>query len=98
MKSTPFNKTSASKSLCLFTNILDVKKKMSKRCIGAAKSKHRAMNVGNSLWTKEEKLKGHSKINEQIKRNMYAWITRHSQVLQSPISNDYFKVTNITLK
>ena len=40
----------------------------------------------------ENKTKGHSKINEQIKRNMYAWITLHPQVFQSPISNDCLKV------
>ena len=38
------------------------------------------------------KQKGHSKINEQIKRNLYTWITRHPQVFQSPISNDCLKV------
>ena len=37
MTSTPVNKPSASKSLCLFTNILDVKKNIAKRCIVAAK-------------------------------------------------------------
>ena len=37
--------------------------------------------------------KGHSKINEQIKRNLYTWITRHPQVVQSPISNDGLKMT-----
>ena len=36
--------------------------------------------------------KGHSKINDQIKRNLYTWITRHPQVFQSPISNDCLKV------
>ena len=50
------------------------------------------MKVGNSLWTKKTKQKGHSKINEQIKRNLYTWITRHPQVVQSPISNDCLKV------
>ena len=50
------------------------------------------MKVCNSLWTKKTKRKGHSKINEQIKRNMYKWITRHPQVVQSPISNDCLKV------
>ena len=49
------------------------------------------MKVGTSLWTKK-KLKGRSKINEQIEPNMYAWITCHSQVFQSPISNDCLKV------
>ena len=33
-----------------------------------------------------------TKINEQIKRNLYTWITRHPQVVQSPISNDCLKV------
>ena len=37
MKSTPVKKPSARKSLCLFTNILDVKPKIAKRCFVAAK-------------------------------------------------------------
>ena len=41
---------------------------------------------------KKTKRKGHSKITEQIKRNLYTWITRHPQVVQSPISNDCLKV------
>ena len=40
---------------------------------------------------KEIKYKGYSKINEQIKRNLYTWITRHPQVVQSPICNDCIK-------
>ena len=47
--------------------------------------------MGNSLWTNKPKRKGHSKINDQIKRNLYAWITRHLQNFQSPISNDCLK-------
>ena len=39
-----------------------------------------------------KKRKGHSKINEQIKRNLYTWITRYPQVVQSPIYNDFIKV------
>ena len=50
------------------------------------------MKVGNSLWTKERKLKWHSKINEYIKRNLFARITCHPQFFQSPISNDSLKV------
>ena len=41
---------------------------------------------------KKTERKGHSKINEQIKCNLYTWITRHPQVVQSPISNDCLKV------
>ena len=88
--STPVKKPSARKSLCLFTNILGVKPKTEKRRFVAANSRRKALKVGNSLWTK--KRKGHSKINEQIKRNLYTWITRHPQVVQPPISNDCLKV------
>ena len=49
MTSTPFNKPSARKSLCLFTNIFDVKPKTAKLCIGVAKSKRTAKKVGTSL-------------------------------------------------
>ena len=49
MTSTPVKKPSASKSLCLFTNILNVKPKTAKRCIGAEKSKPIAIKFGNSL-------------------------------------------------
>ena len=40
----------------------------------------------------KNKLKGHSKINEQIKRNLYTWVTGHPQVFKSPISNNCLKV------
>ena len=39
-----------------------------------------------------KKIKGHSKINEHIKLNLYVWITCHPHVVQSPISNDFLKV------
>ena len=63
LTSTPVNKLSARKSLCLFTTILDVKPKTAKRRIVATKSKRRAMKVGSSQRTKKIKIKGHSKIN-----------------------------------
>ena len=75
---------------CVFTNILDVQPKTAKRRFVAAKSRRKSMKVCNSLWKK--KRKGHSKINDQIKRNLYTWITRHPQVVQSPISNYCLKV------
>ena len=55
MTSTPVNKPSARKSLCLFTNILYVKWKAEKCIIVDAKSKHRAMKIGNNQCTKKEK-------------------------------------------
>ena len=89
MTSSPVNKPIDRKPLCLFTKILDVKPKTTKRRIVAEKSKRKAMKVCNRLWKKKKK---HSKINEQIKRNLYTWITRHPQVVQSPIYNDCLKV------
>ena len=55
MTSKPVKKPSASKSLCLFTKILDVKQKTEKFRIVAAKSKRRDMKVGTSLCTKKTK-------------------------------------------
>ena len=92
MNQTTVKKPSARKSLCLFTNIFDVKKKTVKRGVGAAKTKRKPIKVGNILWTNITKLKGNSKINDQIRRNMYAWITPHPQNVKSPISNDFLKV------
>ena len=50
------------------------------------------MKVGTSQWIKKIKRKGHSKTNYQIKLKLYLWIKRHTQVFQSPISNDCIKV------
>ena len=50
------------------------------------------MKVGKSLGTKKRKQKWHSKINKQIKSNLYEWITRHPQVVQSPIYNNSPKI------
>ena len=49
------------------------------------------MKVGNNLLNKKTQ-KGHSRINEQIKHNLYTQIKRHPQVVQLPISNDCLKV------
>ena len=59
LTSTPVKKPSARKSLCLFTNILDVKNKTAKHRVGAAKSKLGAMKVDTSQWTNKTKRKGH---------------------------------------
>ena len=50
------------------------------------------MKVCNSLLTKKPKRKGHSKLIEKIKRILYKCITRHPQVVQSPISNYCLRV------
>ena len=48
---TPVKKPSTRISLCLFTNMLNVKKKTTKRRARAAESKRRSMKVVNILWT-----------------------------------------------
>ena len=58
MISTPVKKPSASKSLCLFTNILDVKPKTTKRRNVTAKSERKFMKVVNNLLTKKKNEKG----------------------------------------
>ena len=43
----------------LFTNIFDVKSRTSIRHVASAKSKHRAIKAGSSLWENKTKQKGH---------------------------------------
>ena len=49
----PVKKPSAMKSLCLFTNILDVQPETAKRRFVAAKPRRKSMKVCNSLWGKK---------------------------------------------
>ena len=92
MPQTTVKKPSARKPLRLFTNIFDVKNISSIRHVGAAKSKYRAIKFGSSLCKNKTKQRGHSKINDQIKRKIYTCITRHPHVVQSPIFNYCLKV------
>ena len=92
MTSIPVKKPSARKSLCIFTNILDVKNKTATRRVGSTKSKRKAIKSGTTPWGLKPKRKGNSKINEQINKSLYNWIMHHSQVLPSPIFNDFMKV------
>ena len=92
MTSAQVKKPSARKSLCLFTNILEVKKKTATRRVGAAKYKRKSIKFGNTPWALKQNRKGNSKIDEQIKKSLYNWIMRHPQVVQSPIVNDCLKV------
>ena len=54
MTYTPVKKPSARKSLCLFTNILDVQPKTAKHRFVAEKPRRKAMKVCNSFWTKKK--------------------------------------------
>ena len=55
MTSTPVKKPSARKPLCLFTNILDMKKKTATRRFGAAKFKCKAIKYGTIPWALKKK-------------------------------------------
>ena len=54
LTSPPVKKPSARKSLCLFTDILDVIPKTTKHRIVAEKYKRISIKVGNILWTKKK--------------------------------------------
>ena len=70
---------------------MDFKPTTAKHRFVAEKNKTQIHEIVKSPLDKKKR-KGHSKINEQIKRNMYTCITRHPQVVQSKISNDRLKV------
>ena len=92
MTSTPVKKTIAQKSLCLFTNVLELKKKTAYRRVRASKSKRKSVKFGNTPRTLKQKQKQNSKIDEDIKKSLYNWIMHHTQVVQSPIVNDCLTV------
>ena len=82
MTSTTVKKPSSRKSLCLFTNIIDVKPKTEKMLYCRCKIQTQGHESRYYPVDQEKKQKGHSKINDQIKSNLHAWITCHPQVVQ----------------
>ena len=62
--------TSEIKSLYLFTEVFDVKKKTSVTRVCADKSKCKAVRAGTMLWSSIKNRKGNTKINEQV-RNLF---------------------------
>ena len=71
MTPTPVKKPSARKSLCLFTNIVDMNKKTSIRQVGAAKSNHKSIKLGTTPWEFKRKQKVNSRIKDQMKKYFY---------------------------
>ena len=57
MTSKSFKKPRDRKSLCLFTNILDMKKRTATRRVRAAKYKCKAIKSGNTPWALKQKRK-----------------------------------------
>ena len=58
---TPINKPSARKLLCMFTNILKMKK-TAYRWFGSTQSKRKAVKFVNKPWALKQNRKGYSKI------------------------------------
>ena len=82
MTLTPVKKPSATKSLCLFANILYVKKQTANHRVRAAKSKCKDIKYRTTQWALKPKRKVNSKINDLIKKSLYNWIMHHPQVVQ----------------
>ena len=91
MTSAPIKKPSAKKSLCMFTNILEVNKTAYCR-VRSAKSKRKSIKFGNTPWALKQKRKVNSKIDEQIKKSLYNRIIHNPPLVQLPIVNDFLKV------
>ena len=45
------------------------------------------------LWSSIPKIRGHSKINQQVKKDIYKFILQHPQVVVSPIAYDCLKLS-----
>ena len=84
---------SAIKSLHQFSETLDVKHKTAVRRLGAAKAKCKAIKTGNVLWSNITKRRGHKKINQEVREDLYHWIIHHPQVVKSLIANDCIYVS-----
>ena len=59
--SSSVKKPIAQKSLCMFTNVLDVNKKTAYRLVGAAKYKRKAIKYGSTPWALKKGEKGTQK-------------------------------------
>ena len=91
--SVTFRNPSARKSLCLFTEFLDVKNKTDVSPVSAAESKCKAVREDIMLWSSIPKRRRYTKINEQVKISLYIGILQNPRVVQSPSANYCFKVS-----
>ena len=54
-----------------FSEELDIKQKTAVRRLGAAKSNNKATRSGSMLWYSTPKRRGHTKINERVKKYFF---------------------------
>ena len=92
MTTPTIKKPSARKSLCLFTNILHVKKKTAIRWVRTAKSKCKVIKAGTMPCALKPKQKGNPMIKDHMNKALYSSIINHPQVVQSPIANYCLKM------
>ena len=85
--------SSARKFLSQIYKLLEVKLKTSVQILGASITNHEEIMNGTYLWYSITKWKGYKHINAHIKQGVYNWILLHPQVVQSPIENDFLKVS-----
>ena len=64
-------KHSARKPISNFSDIFDVKNKITVLQLGSAKKKHKAIRKGAYLWPTKTNQKGHTKINAIVKQDIY---------------------------
>ena len=79
---------SARKPLRQFSETLNAKNNTAVCRLCAAKTKLRAIRKINMLWSNIAKRRGHTKINQKLRKSLYNWILHHRQVMQSPIAGD----------
>ena len=90
--SVPVKEPSDRKSLHQFLEASGVKQNTAVRKLGAAESKRKAIRYGSMLWSSIPKRYIHTKINGEVKKDIYNWILQHPQYIQSLIENYGHKV------
>ena len=91
--SVPVKQPNAIKSLHHFSETLDIKPKTAVCRLCTAKSNHKEIRTGITLWSSISKRHRHTKINLCLKRDFYNWILQHPQVVQSPRANYCIKLS-----
>ena len=89
----PVKKTNTRKSLCQFSSSLDVKPKTAVCRLCPNKSKRKSVRADIMMWSSITERRDHAQINEFVRRALYSWLLQHPKVVQSPIANDYLKLS-----
>ena len=91
--SVPVKQPNTSKSICQLSEILNVKPKTYVRRLCAPKSKRKETRSESMVWYSITNRLGHTKVNKRVNKALYNWILQLPQVVQSPIDNDYVRLS-----